>query len=63
MLRCDGGRETCPRLPLELGERLVSCSWLRRLLEVLEVIVIGFGRLRQQLVSEYDVNYDELNEN
>ncbi len=57
MLRCDGGGETSTRLPLKLGEGLVSRSCLWSLLEVLEVIVIDFGRLSQQFINEEDVNY------
>ncbi len=63
LLRCDGGGETSTRLPLELSEGLVSCSCLWSLLEVLEVIIIGFGPLSQQHVSEQDANYDQLKKN
>lgn len=63
MLRCECGGETSARLPLELSEGLVSASWLWSLLEILEVVVIGFGPLGRQRVSEYAANYDHLTDN
>lgn len=48
VLRCNCCGKTTTRLSLELSEGLVSCPCLWSLLEVLEVVIISFGRLRHE---------------
>ena len=49
VLSCTCGWETGARLPLEVSKGRVSTSWLGRLLEVLEVIVVCLGRLLEKM--------------
>lgn len=52
LLRCYGGWEASTWFSLEVGEGLVSCTCFGSLLEILEIVIVCFGPLNQEHLSE-----------